>query len=462
MPQEPVTLPKAADETLPETQPRLMHWLYAILVSAAVITGGSLIVNLQTRDIEARRQIELLQLGSTIRARLNRELSSVLYLTSGLSSYLTVRHDSLQRTEIESILAALYRDSRHVRNFAIAVGYTLTYVYPLKGNEKAVGLHYPDIPAQWPDVKRAIDSEQPVLIGPLNLVQGGSGLIYRVPVFIGNKYWGLVSSVIDAKSLLRSALAEGVNQDYELAIRGKDSKGMRGDVFWGTPTLFTRPGTQLIDVEVPGGKWVIALRSNIKLQEQALRWLHGLVWIFGLLLGWFTLMILTQRDKLARLALHDALTGLPNRTLAKDRVDHAMSILRRDPSRNCLLVFVDLDGFKLVNDRFGHKAGDIVLQQVALRISGAVRDTDTVSRWGGDEFIVFMENVDPAMATGIITKIRQAVETPIIAGSRTVKVGASIGTAKAPDDGNTLDALVRAADQRMYTDKETRKPVPTG
>lgn len=443
-------------------RPSPLHWLLAGCVCAIVIISGMLIVNLQKRDIESRRQLELLQLGATLRAKLNRELNSVLYLTSGLSSYLAVRRDSLQRTEVEAILAGLYRSSRHVRNFAVAVGYRLVYVYPVKGNEKAVGLYYPDIPDQWPDVKRAIDSGQPVLIGPLNLVQGGSGLIYRVPFFVEGKYWGLVSSVIDADSLLRSSLAEGMSDDLELAIRGKDSKGMRGDVFWGDAALFAKPDVQLIDVDVPGGKWVIALRNNREHRELALLMLQGLVWVLGLMLGWFALTVLVQRANLARMALYDPLTSLPNRVLISDRVEHAMSILHRDPTRVCLLLFIDLDGFKQVNDEWGHKAGDIVLQQVALRLGDAVRNTDTVSRWGGDEFLVFMEQVDPAMAGAIIEKIRSTVEVPVSIGNRTVRVGASIGTATAPADGATLDVLMRIADERMYTNKSARKPAAAG
>jgi len=392
-----------------------------------------------------------------MRARLMRELNSVLYLTSGLKSYLSVRHNQLQRDEVEGILAGLYNDARHVRNFGIAVGHTLTYIHPLQGNEKAIGLNYQNVPEQWRDVQRAIASEKPLLIGPLKLVQGGNGLIYRVPVFIKGKYWGLVSSVIDSDSLLRTALAENMTDDHAYALRGTNGEGMLGNVFLGDAALFSKPGTQLIDIEVPGGKWILALHSDTQRQQTVIKVIYILVWFLGLMLGWFAYTVLNQRSNLARMALYDALTGLPNRVLVQDRVDHAMSVLRRDQKRNYLLLFVDLDGFKQVNDHLGHKAGDIVLQQVAQRIAKAVRDTDTVSRWGGDEFIVFMEHVDPDMAKVIIEKIRSAVETPVNVGNRDARVGASIGTAVAPVDGNNLTSLARAADERMYEEKRQRK-----
>jgi diguanylate cyclase (GGDEF)-like protein len=437
-------------------RPGVLHLLIAAFVCVTVIIAGTLVVNLQEREIDARRKVDLLVFGSALQARLTRELNSVLFLTGGMSSYLVVRHADLQPAEVESILAALHRDSRHLRNFAVAVGYQVAYVYPVKGNEKVIGVNYPDIPDQWPAIKRAIDSRKPLLIGPLNLIQGGSGLIYRVPIFVGDSYWGLLSSVIDADSLLGSALSGVDGSGIAIAIRGKDGAGLQGAVFRGDPALFDDPDAQLIDVVVPGGKWVIALRAVVAPEHRVLWLLHGLVWLLALTLGWSALVVLMQRAQLSRLALFDAMTELPNRLLVEDRVDRAMSGLRRDPEKTCLLLFIDLDGFKLVNDRLGHRAGDAVLKSTARRIAGTVRETDTVGRWGGDEFIVFMENVDRSQIDGLIEKIRQAVELPTGVAQHQVTVGVSVGRAFAPDDGATLDELVRAADERMYADKESR------
>lgn len=438
-------------------KPSPFQLLIAFLVFLAVIGAGTAIINQQVRDLEARQKVDLLVFGSSIRARLNRELNRVLYLTSGLSSYLAVRRNDLQRDEIEAILARLYHESSHVRNFAIAVGYRLTYVYPVKGNEKAIGLHYPDVPEQWPAVKRAIDSKQSVLIGPVKLVQGGSGMIYRVPIFINDSYWGLLSSVIDSESLLAEALSESASGAYALAIRGKDALGMAGETFWGDATLFDHRDAQLFELEVPGGKWVMALRTTMPPQQEGLWLMRGLVWLLALILGWNTLIVLMQRSRLARLAMFDPLTRLPNRLLTSDRVNRALSGLRREPSRSCLLLFIDLDGFKLINDRYGHKMGDLALQNTAGRVAGALRAIDTVGRWGGDEFVVFMENVDPDSISGLIEKIRQAVELPLDSSAGPLKVGASIGFAFAPIDGMALDELVRAADERMYADKAARR-----
>jgi len=447
---------KAPHETRNPLQD-LRQLLIPAAVGLAVIVVGTLAVNMQAREFEGRRQVDLLTAGSSLRARLSRELNSVLYLTSGMSSYLAVRHSSLQREEVEAILGGLHRDARHVRNFAVAVGYRLTYVYPVKGNEKAIGLNYPDVPAQWPDVKRAADSGMPLLIGPIPLVQGGTGLIYRVPIYIDGQYWGLLSSVIDSESLLNTAIAESASNGHAIAIRGRNGAGMAGEVFWGDPALFSAPGVQHVDVEVPGGKWVVALRHTTPPPQLALWLMHAVVWLLAAILGWGTLLVLAQRARLAQLALFDPLTGLPNRLLVRDRIARAMSGLRRDPNRTCLLLFIDLDGFKQVNDRLGHKAGDTALQHTAQRVTGAVRESDTVGRWGGDEFVVFMENVDRASVGEMVAKVRQVVELPTNYAQEQFAVGASIGIAFAPDDGSTLEELLRAADARMYENKALRR-----
>ncbi len=437
-------------------RPRPAQLLIAILVFLAVAGAGNLIVNLQSRELEARHQVALLIEASAVRARLSRELNRVLYLTSGLSGYLAVRRNDLQRDEIEAILAALYDNSSHIRNFAVAVGYRLTYVYPVRGNEKAIGLNYPDVPEQWPAVKRAIDSGQPLLIGPIKLVQGGSGLIYRVPIFINDRYWGLLSSVINAESLITEALLDGVSGSYALAIRNVDERGVAGPAFWGRESLFEQRDAQRIAMEVPGGQWELALHSGAAPGQQTLWLMRGLVWLLALTLGWSALIVMMQRIRLARQAMFDPLTRLPNRLLTSDRINRALSGLRRDTSRTCLLLFIDLDGFKLINDGFGHKAGDFALQGAAARMAKALRETDTVGRWGGDEFVAFMENVDAANIDELVGKIRDAIEQPVQYSGDQLTVGASIGHAWAPADGSLLDELIRTADKRMYAEKDLR------
>jgi len=157
--------------------------------------------------------------------------------------------------------------------------------------------------------------------------------------------------------------------------------------------------------------------------------------------------------RLRHMAGHDPLTDLPNRTLFHDRLDVALKRARRDKEQLALL-YLDLDGFKDINDSFGHAAGDQVLQEVARRLAQCVRASDTIGRMGGDEFTVLLANIRGLECVEIVKeKIRAAIRAPFEIGGRTLTVSASVGTAAYPDQGSDKDELFRQADAAMYAAK---------
>jgi diguanylate cyclase (GGDEF)-like protein/PAS domain S-box-containing protein len=158
-------------------------------------------------------------------------------------------------------------------------------------------------------------------------------------------------------------------------------------------------------------------------------------------------------QELARRALTDELTGLPNRRVLLDRIDHALQ--RRSPERLAVL-FIDLDDFKLVNDSFGHAAGDQLLNAVANRLRSAARRGDTVARLGGDEFVVLCEDVAGAEDVLVVAERLQAsLAAPVVVGETRVFVAASIGVALSP--AASADELLRNADAAMYLAKDRGK-----
>ncbi len=161
-----------------------------------------------------------------------------------------------------------------------------------------------------------------------------------------------------------------------------------------------------------------------------------------------------SEDRLAFLANYDPVTGLPNRFLFGDRLTHAMHAADRQHHRVALL-FVDLDNFKNINDSLGHAAGDELLKQVAGRLGEVVRSTDTVSRLGGDEFTVILENIaHDEEAVRVAAKILEQSARPYALGSREVYVTASVGIAIYPQDGDSVDLLLMNSDAAMYRAKE--------
>jgi diguanylate cyclase (GGDEF)-like protein/PAS domain S-box-containing protein len=164
--------------------------------------------------------------------------------------------------------------------------------------------------------------------------------------------------------------------------------------------------------------------------------------------------IKNAQAKVEYLASHDALTGLPNRVLFRDRLAQVLARAHRH-GRNVALLFVDLDRFKLVNDTLGHETGDRLLQEVARRLLTCVRAEDTVARMGGDEFVIIQEDVkQPDDAATLAMRLLQQMNTPVSLQGREIVVTLSVGISLYPRDGEDIGTLVKKADAAMYRAKE--------
>ncbi|MBL4693523.1 MAG: diguanylate cyclase [Magnetovibrio sp.] len=162
-------------------------------------------------------------------------------------------------------------------------------------------------------------------------------------------------------------------------------------------------------------------------------------------------------QQLRHTASHDGLTDLPNRSLLLDRLDQATNRTHRDAKKYAVL-FIDLDGFKPINDTLGHDIGDLVLKTVAKRLTSSVRETDTAARIGGDEFILLLTDLDNKESAALVAKkVLRELDKPMHFKDIEAKVGASIGIAFYPDDADTAEGVLKKADDAMYDVKGSGK-----
>jgi diguanylate cyclase (GGDEF)-like protein/PAS domain S-box-containing protein len=160
-------------------------------------------------------------------------------------------------------------------------------------------------------------------------------------------------------------------------------------------------------------------------------------------------------DAIAHQALHDSLTNLPNRAFLRTRLFDAIDEAR-DTNRSAALLFMDLDGFKDVNDSFGHHVGDELLTKVARRVKDLVGESGTVARQGGDEFAVVLPLATRSKAIAVISALATAFRDPFDLGGTVVRIGASVGCSLFPDHGADPTTLMRRADIAMYVAKHAR------
>ncbi len=164
-----------------------------------------------------------------------------------------------------------------------------------------------------------------------------------------------------------------------------------------------------------------------------------------------------QRDEISHLANHDQLTGLPTMRLAQDRLEMAVHRAERH-NQQVAVMFIDLDGFKKINDAFGHECGDDALREIAKRILQIVRADDTVARRSGDEFLVILESIaDKAYVADVAARILAEISRPLPYKDISCTLGASIGISIYPDNGRDVQELERLADQAMYQVKHNQK-----
>jgi len=575
------------------TYARLRFSVMISLLLLAALAGTAFAERYYQDQISASDRAAALERLGIVRYQLESRLASNLSLINGLAAFVSAYPEFTQEQYAQYASQVLVREPALI-NLAAAPDLVIEFVYPIVGNEAALGLDYRTATGQWSAVEQVVLSGEMVVAGPLNLVQGGVGVVGRAPVYTadgnGNTaLWGIVSAPILIDDIFEDAgLLAGV-PGVEIAIRGVDGLGADGEVFFGPVHVFEHAEAIVMPVSVGSGSWQLAgqvdsdttaavagiralalaltllmlfllfqrqrqLESHASLQrrvsrnERFLRSVERVSQVGGWRLatdGRFTeLSELTrqhigldtdeavidldlfcsafQSESAAQLreeflraiqyrnrfdeelelvkrdgetiwlhiqgeplvqdgrieitgaitditeakrseslieyqANYDELTGLPNRSLFRDRLGTALLHAQRRSTRLAVL-FIDLDNFKSVNDNLGHDAGDELLVEAARRIGASVRETDTVGRYSGDEFVAVLSEVFSGSAVSrICADIVHAMAQAFHVNGNQVYCGVSIGVSFYPEDADDADVLIIKADQAMYEVKAVGK-----
>lgn len=285
----------------------LLPWQW--LVPLFCLLLALIITEYQSRQLVDQRQNQALQqligLSGQLGSFVESELNPSLYMSQGLASHVRASDGKLSEKEMLFLLKNLLEQGKHIRNIGLAPDNVLTLIYPVKGNERALGLNYQNLPQQWPVIKKMIENKQPELVGPVDLIQGGTAYIYRQPLFLNDgSYWGIISTVLDLTAFNQMLLQQANSHQVQVGLREKEAHSAKA--LFGYSNLFN-DDSLILDLNIKGAKWQIAVRF----MDEAAGWglwqwrLLGtsLSVLFCLMLAW--LLYSYRRSSLFADALQD-------------------------------------------------------------------------------------------------------------------------------------------------------------
>lgn len=447
-------------------------WVAAVVAAVCFVIGMAVTLHVaklvHAELVSQQKQAAVAGLSET-RARLEGEISRTVAHGLGIRAYVSQFHDSpFDASDYLEIATDLIEENSSIRSIGLAPGNFLRAVYPLAPNQAAIGLDYSKNASQWPAIKKAMDSREVVIVGPLNLVQGGSALLIRIPVFpvafpgqpmSERDYWGVATLVLSEEGTMAAAGVTEVIKGNRIAIIDKNAASATEGPVFGSSEIQDKDYVSL-PLHLPGGlKWELlgypdagwAYSGN---EVKTTQLVGGIISLIFAAMAFF---LVSEVYKVRSMALHDPLTGLANRRLLEDRMHQLVAMSERSRA-GFEIFYVDLDAFKPVNDDYGHSVGDQLLIEIGDRLQSQVRQMDTVARVGGDEFIVLTPgNMRKQEKEDFLARILARVTQVFDYGGAHIDVKASIGSASFPADAVTIDDLLRVADGRMYADKAKSK-----
>ena len=441
--------------------------LLAIVIAGFVLLISALVINHESSRIRDNLKHEAFVNLLTLGARLEGEINSNLLVLRGLKAEVAINPDITQK-EFVSLVDEYFESRLSIRHIALAPNLIITHIHPEEGNRSALGLDYRTVPEQYFAVKEVIDKRAIMVNGPVNLVQGGSALIARSPVFLGQDdgvLWGIIAVVIDDQMMFDNAGMDTTLWGLDIAVRGKNGMGDLGDVFFGSADVFERESVT-VDVILPYGRWQLAASPSdgwsASTTDLISFWLIAVLVSLVLSMASF-LIAANYREKLSAIEIanyradFDGLTGLANRSYFNQQLTSVIALHRRH-QQTFALFFIDLDFFKEVNDSWGHHAGDQLLRHFAKRMTNIVRNDDVVARLAGDEFVIVLKDIEVATQAELLAeKLQLELGEPYLIEGQYLSVTHSLGIAMYPQDGRNGETLLQNADRAMYEAKRAGK-----
>lgn len=387
---------------------------------------------------------------------LESEINSAIVYTDFFSIIISYNPDiKPEILEMYSSLALKY--NKNIKSVQFAPNAVIQTVYPLAGNEAAIGHDLLGDPARTELTKKAIDKRVVVLQGPVLAKQGGFLLFNRKAIFIEKnnmeQFWGLAVVAIDFDKVLEKYQTSLNDVNYLFSLR-TNNENIKENLF-GVVDIFEKKSI-IKEIKLPEVTWELAIypKDGWKDEQGFFKYFNTFFYFVFFII--FVLLYLTVKNYLEKLddLKLDSLTGTLNKKAIKKVINRKLN----KESNPFYFLVIDVNDFKSINDTLGHYVGDCVLTKIASRIGQTLRVGDSISRFGGDEYIVILDNLkNDDVLEEIIKRMGRVISKPIIVDGYSLNVTVSIGWANYPSEATSYDELYKIADKKMYEYKNKNK-----
>lgn len=438
----------------------LLTIVYGLFSYMAVYLITEKFLEKQIQEAKETIQYEVALVRYSIEANIFRDT----YLADSFASVVALDPEFATKNW-KSVSEQFLSKASFVRNIGLAPNDIISHVYPLKGNEKAVGLDFRTAPSQYKTVQIAKETKKVFIAGPLELVQGGTALIARYPIFTdlphNTDYWGGLSVVIDYDKLIEVSKIHSL-KGADVALVANNFDGTRNKVIEGEESILESFDISY-PIYLPNSSWTLFAKYRDFGEVESINKFKNLFMMLGsatFSVGYFLLLFLINNYLRAQnLSLRDELTQLPNRRYLFNELNRIMS--RSGSVVEFTVLSIDLNKFKKINDSLGHEAGDEVLKHTALSLTQCMRSSDFISRIGGDEFVAILQRTTKEEDVArVIHKMHLYLESsPLRWNNEKIWISISVGsyTFKGKANPMLINDILSAADKNMYLDKTSNK-----
>lgn len=427
---------------------------------------------LEKQRLETQKQLNYYTLN------LNNQLNERFSLLTGLEAFVKNNwEESINQNNFINFANGLYFSTSGIRNFIIAPEGINQYVYPLNYNQESIGhnlLKDQRIEVQK-DIKKTITTKKLIVSGPYELRQGGLGIILRKALFRNSNFWGLITMALDLKTIYKNLGLDNPNLMIDLAIKSD------GNIFFGKKNIFnSNPVVSELKFEnkkieigaIPNQGWDNSIKENNRTFNLLLIFINFLILIIiyslsyreqkikyivtkktrdlkekNKILNQKKEIIKKEREIIKYQAFHDQLTELYNRRFFEEKLK-SMDNKEQLPVS---VIIADVNGLKIMNDTYGHRFGDELLQKIAKILKSVIREEDVLARWGGDEFALLLPHTNLKEAKEIVKRIKTITKRK---KCKDLSISVAIGLAVKNKAEQNIYEIIKKADNKMYQDKK--------